>query len=68
MGFARGHRFRWRARRALEAIERLPLSYGRHTFYDLLVWVRLKVYERDGNFQRFHIARVAEREALAKGR
>jgi hypothetical protein len=46
----------------------LPLSYGRDTFYDLFVWVRLKVYARDGNFQRFHFARVAEREALAQGR
>jgi Thioredoxin-like domain len=54
--------------RPLEAIERLPLSYGRDTFYDLFVWVRLKVYARDGNFQRFHFARVAEREALAQGR
>ena len=53
---------------ALEAIERLPLSYGPDTFYDLFVWVRLKLHARDGNFQRFHILRVAEREALAKGR
>ena len=50
--------------RELEAIERLPLSYGRDTFYDLFVWVRLKLYERDRNFQRFHISRIAEREAL----
>jgi thioredoxin-related protein len=50
--------------RPLEAIERLPLSYGRDTFYDLFVWVRAKGYERDGNFQRFHIARSAERAAL----
>jgi thioredoxin-related protein len=50
--------------RDLEAIERLPLSFGRDTFYDLFVWVRLKLYERDKNFQRFHIARIAEREAL----
>jgi len=54
--------------RPLEAIERLPLSYGPNTFYDLFVWVRLKLYERDGNFQRFHILRVAERQALARGR
>jgi hypothetical protein len=26
--------------------------------------VRLKLYERDRNFQRFHISRVAERQAL----
>jgi thioredoxin-related protein len=50
--------------RPLEAIERLPLSYGQHTFYDLFVWVRHKIYERDRNFQRFHISRIAEREAL----
>jgi thioredoxin-related protein len=50
--------------RELEAIERLPLSYGRDTFYDLFVWVRTKLYERDKSFQRFHIARIAEREAL----
>lgn len=50
--------------RDLEATERLPLSFGPHTFYDLFVWVRMKVYERDRNFQRFHIARIGEREAL----
>ena len=50
--------------RELEAIERLPLSYGRDTFYDLFVWVRHKLYERDKSFQRFHISRIAEREAL----
>jgi thioredoxin-related protein len=50
--------------RELEAIERLPLSYGPHTFYDLFVWVRHKLYARDRNFQRFHISRIAEREAL----
>src|SRR5262245_65179634 len=52
--------------RPLEAIERLPLSYGQHTFYDLFVWVRHKIYDRDRNFQRFHISRIAEREALKK--
>lgn len=50
--------------RELEAIERLPLSYGRDTFYDLFVWVRHKLYEQDKSFQRFHHARIAEREAL----
>jgi thioredoxin-related protein len=54
--------------RELEAVERLPLSYGQHTFYDLFVWVRHKLYERDRNFQRFHIARIAEREALKAGK
>ena len=50
--------------RELEAIERLPLSYGRDTFYDLFVWVRHKLYVKDRSFQRFHHARIAEREAL----
>lgn len=47
--------------RDLEAVERLPLSFGSATFYDLFVWVREKIYERDRNFQRFHIARLGER-------
>jgi thioredoxin-related protein len=50
--------------RDLEAVERLPLSFGRDTFYDLFVWVRNKIYEHDKSFQRFHLARSAEREAL----
>ena len=50
--------------RELEAVERLPLSFGPNTFYDLFVWVRHKIYERDRNFQRFHISRIAERDAL----
>lgn len=54
--------------RDLEATERLPLSFGAPTFYDLFVWVRTKTYERDKNFQRFHIARFAEREALKQGK
>ena len=53
-----------RCGRELEAVERLALSFGHDTFYDLFVWVRQKVYERDGNFQRFHIARSAERAAM----
>jgi hypothetical protein len=55
--------------RPLEATERLPLGFGADTFYDLFVWVRHKINEQDPNFQRFHIARYAEREALkaAKG-
>ena len=52
--------------RELEAIERLPLSFSADTFYDLFVWIRLKLYERDRNIQRFHIARIAEREALER--
>lgn len=50
--------------RPLEAVERMPLGIGAGTFYDMFVWVRLKLNERDRNFQRFHLARHAEREAL----
>jgi thioredoxin-related protein len=50
--------------RELEAVERMPLSFGRDTFYDLFVWVRHKIYERDKNFQRFHISRIGERDAI----
>jgi thioredoxin-related protein len=53
--------------RELEAIERLPLSYGQHTFYDLFVWVRHKIYQSDRNFQRFHISRIADRDAPKAG-
>lgn len=48
---------------ALE-VARLPLGFGPATFYDLFAWIRGKVYEKDPNFQRFHIARMAERDAL----
>lgn len=50
--------------RELEATERLPLGFGPDTFYDLFVWVRHKIYQHDRNFQRFHISRIAERQAL----
>lgn len=42
-------------------VTRMSLGFGPATFYDLFVWVRAKVYEQDRNFQRFHIARMAER-------
>ena len=58
-----GRQGRWG--RELEAVERLPLSFSRNTFYDLFVWARSKLYERDRSFQRFHMARLAEREAQA---
>jgi hypothetical protein len=45
-------------------VARLPLGFAAATFYDLFVWVRTRIYETDPNFQRFHIARMAEREAL----
>jgi Thioredoxin-like domain len=42
-------------------VTRMSLGFGPATFYDLFTWVRAKVYERDRNFQRFHVARMAER-------
>jgi thioredoxin-related protein len=45
-------------------VARLPLGFGPATFLDLFAWVRGKVYEKDPNFQRFHVARMAERDAL----
>lgn len=48
--------------RELEAVERLPLAFGAPTFFDLFVFVRSKTYLSEPSFQRFHIARMAERE------
>jgi hypothetical protein len=45
-------------------VARLPLGFGPATFIDLFGWIRGKVYETDPNFQRFHIARMGERDAL----
>lgn len=49
--------------RDLEVL-RMSLGLGPGTFYDMFTWVRHKVYERDANFQRFHVQRYHEREAL----
>lgn len=45
-------------------VARLPLGFGPATFVDLFAWIRIKAYEQDKNFQRFHISRMAERDAL----
>jgi thioredoxin-related protein len=45
-------------------VARLPLGFGPATFIDLFVWIKGEVYKTDPNFQRFHIARMAERAAL----
>lgn len=47
-------------------VARMQLGIGAGTFYDMFVWVRHQVYEQDRNFQRFHIQRYNEREALAR--
>lgn len=45
-------------------VARLPLGFGPATFIDVFAWVRTKAYEQDPNFQRYHIARMAARDAL----
>jgi thioredoxin-related protein len=47
-------------------VTRMSLGFGPATFIDLFVWVKAKIYLRDRNFQRFHIARMQERDALPK--
>ena len=49
-------------------VTRMALGFGPPTFLDMFVWIRTKAYERDRNFQRFHLARMAEREKLAPAR
>ncbi|MGD9785967.1 MAG: thioredoxin family protein [Hyphomicrobiaceae bacterium] len=49
-------------------VARMNLGIGPGTFYDMFTWVRAKVYEKDRNFQRFHLERYAERERLEKER
>lgn len=34
---------------------------GPGTFYDMFVWVKHKIYQKEPNFQRFHIARINQR-------
>ena len=47
-------------------VARMNLGIGPGTFYDMFSWVRAKVYEKDRNFQRFHLQRFSERERIAK--
>ena len=42
-------------------VARMHLGMGPGTFYDMFVWVGAKVYEKDRNFQRFHIERQQQR-------
>ena len=44
-------------------VARMSLGFGANTFIDLFGWVRTKIYEQDRNFQRYHVARMAERDA-----
>ena len=45
-------------------VTRMQLGFGAPTFIDMFSWIRTKTYETDRNFQRFHVARMAERDAL----
>ena len=47
-------------------VMRMGLGVGPGTFYDMFTWVRIKGYESGEHFQRFHIRRLNEREAMAK--
>ena len=49
-------------------VARMNLGIGPGTFYDMFTWVRAKVYERDRNFQRFHLMRYDERDKIAKAK
>lgn len=44
-------------------VARMNLGIGAYTFYDMFTWVRARIYEKDRNFQRFHIERMSLREA-----
>ena len=49
-------------------VTRMSLGVGPGTFYDLFVWVRHKLYEKDRNFQRFHLHRYDERKKLTEAK
>ena len=46
-------------------VTRMQLGIGAATFIDMFGWIRAKLYEKDRNFQRFHVARMTEREKAA---
>lgn len=45
-------------------VARMSLGFGAATFVDLFGWVRTRSYEQDRNFQKYHVARMAERDAM----
>lgn len=49
-------------------VMRMGLGIGPGTFYDMFTWITIKGYETDEHFQRFHIRRYNEREAIAKAK
>ena len=44
-------------------VTRMGLGIGPGTFYDMFAWIATRTYERDTNFQRFHVERSTAREA-----
>lgn len=44
----------------------MGIGIGPGTFYDVFTWVRIKGYETGEHFQRFHIRRLNERQAILK--
>jgi thioredoxin-related protein len=49
-------------------VQRMGLGMGAGTFYDMFAWIRVKGYESGEHFQRFHIRRINERDAIAKAK
>lgn len=46
-------------------VTRMGLGIGPGTFYDMFAWIATRTYEKDANFQRFHVERSTAREASA---
>lgn len=44
-------------------VTRMQLGIGPGTFYDMFAWIATKTYEKDRNFQRFHVERSNARDA-----
>lgn len=42
----------------------IPGAFEAGTFYDMFTWVRVKGYETDEHFQKFHARRINERRAM----
>ncbi len=45
-------------------VARMSLGMGPGTFYDMFVWINERIYNKNKNFQRFHLQRYHERETL----
>lgn len=44
-------------------VTRMGLGIGAGTFYDMFAWIATRTYEKDRNFQRFHVERSMARDA-----